>query len=365
MSEESKALILKPSLVEMSRTRGIRRAGIKIIANGEDVLTLTYVPDSSLVIIIDGQTIASGLGLITNLEKDGHAMALKINAYLGLKHIKIDESRLIFLMETLKAFNDNESVFVTDFKVKEKGSRAKRVYSIDMGRAILSLDTSNILTIDDGLGETEEFELLNCVDVDINLEMVDNPNSKDEEDIDNISIDNDFLKSKVKSFKSETKCNLNKYSEEELFKVIKILLISQAKNLKELNALEIKKQKKAEQQLHKELKPGNKKMLFYVMITNIIDSYKYTDSEVYNRLSLEYYYPDYSKYILEVVEPIYKLTQKKGVTEYLGSSIEDINSKEFIDAYIKILKEIIPLFFPDKGIVCPSSMPKLDYFDCL
>ena len=64
MSEGSKLSVVQ---VELGRIRDIRRAGIKISKGEEEILTLAYVPDSALAIIMDGSTYAQGLGLVNQI----------------------------------------------------------------------------------------------------------------------------------------------------------------------------------------------------------------------------------------------------------------------------------------------------------
>lgn len=346
--------------VEMPRIQGVRRAGIKILINEEELITITYVPDGSLVIIMDGQTTASGLGLITEVESLGETMANKINAYLGLKHMKLSVDTLKTLLVMLYDFNDGKTDITTDHEIKSKGSRAKRVYTIDLGRAVLNIDTEQILTLDDGFGNEAKFDMTNCVKVEPNPELTgDSKKDKDKEHF-LTTCSNEELESRFKPF--DTDLNLRNYTIERLLTSARELTIAQAINLAELNLAEEKKRIREEEKANKEPKGAGKKDVLMLMIHSLIEDTKDHKPEVYERLSLDTYNMNYADYIAEVVEPIYRLSQRKSVIDYLGERISDPNSIEFMDTYEPVLCEIIWAFDPKAENVMTEEMKKLDIF---
>lgn len=315
MSESSTLSVVQ---VELGKIRDMRRAGIKISKGDEEILTLTYVPNSAIVIIMDGTTYAQGLGLVnqigTPLEKTIYD---KINAYLGMKGLRLDDKNLGSLLKVIEEFNDGSRPINDDNaeEIKEKGARAKKVFTVDLGRTILSIDVDYKFSIDDGFGNSKDFVFSEMIIMTLK-EKFERYTAEEEfspEIADRIAKE---CLSIVLNWSAPVFTGLNcaEAGMTVMLNAIK-LFTAQIANHKALAIAEKKKAEREEKEASKEPKKAPKKDVIYCMVQDKIATKMLVNSERYGTISLPGYGFDYEAFILEIIDPIYRCTQRKAVKE--------------------------------------------------
>lgn len=339
MSEGSKLSVVQ---VELGRIRDIRRAGIKISKGEEEILTLAYVPDSALAIIMDGSTYAQGLGLVnqigTPLEKTIYE---KINAYLGMKGLRLDDSNLGSLLKVIEEFNNGSRPINDDTagEIKEKGSRAKKVFTIDLGRTTLSLDVDYKFTIDDGFGNSKDFVFPEMIDMLIKERFEKDTLEKEYTEEIGDRIVKECLSSVLNwSTPIFTGLKCTEAGMDIMSGAIK-LYIEQLLNHVALVETAKKKAEREEKEANKEPKKVPKKDVLYCMIQDKIATKLSINCDRYGGISLPGYGFDYEAFILEIIDPIYRCTQRKAVKESI--EVEGKEDQHIIIEYGLLIDKII------------------------
>ena len=342
----SESVKLQTGQIELGRIRDIRRAGVVILADGVEILTLTYIPDSALVLMMDGATYASGIGLVNQIGTPVEdAICDKINTYLGLKQMKLTNDNIKMLLGYIEKWNNGTLPIKTTGvgEVEGKGAKAKKVFKVDLGRTTLALDINYQFTIDDGMGNIKEFELPSMIKDFISEEFSKLVGEK-ELTTEILSGLNNSCSGVVVNW-SEPMLTGGDYKEPSTLIATAIvnLYARQIANHKELEEAEKKKAERDEKNASKEPKKASVKDILYCMIQDKIIRGIGTDS---NKLNMEItpagYGYDYEAFVLEVVDPIYRFTQRKAIKE----SIETANSDSYnqYTEYGKILDEVLSKF---------------------
>lgn len=340
----SESIKLQTGQVELGRVRDIRRAGVVILADGAEILTLTYVPDSSLVIIMDGAVNASGLGLVSQIGTPlEDAICGKINAYLGMRQIQLTNENIKMLLGYIEKWNNGTLPIKTTGagEIEGKGSKAKKVFKVDLGRTTVAIDVDYQFTVDDGMGNIEKFELSSELQDFVKDEF--NKIVGEKELTEEMLADlNDSCVGSVANWSAISLAGLDcKEPNSLIATAMTRLYAKQIGNHKELEEAEKKKAEREEKNASKEPKKASVKDVIYAIIQDKISLIGKGEDKCLN-MTLPSFGYDYEAFILEVVDPIYRATQRKAVKEKIESEHE--KAYEQYMAYSDIIVELIERF---------------------
>lgn len=300
MEEKSKVTISAVQK-EMSAMHGIRRGAIDIKVNDDVFATITYIPNSSVVLVMDGDTYATGLGLITEPAKFATVTVPRLDMYLKNKHLTLASGNLEKILQILSAIDKGEVTLPISEEepYKEKGSKAKRELILDLGRGIITGKLNSVGTLeisfDDGWGNMPFTEMIFEEDSNGGIAEISNA-------INGTAKFANFTKIKV----VQALEHMLKY-----FTRLKVEMAEAEKRKAEREA------KKAE----KEPKKASPRNVHLAMITEIISS---NHEKLNNPISIFDFKYDYEEWLLKVIEPIYNLGQRKENKEKLEAKDDTV-----------------------------------------
>lgn len=317
MEEKSKVTISAVQK-EMGAMHGVRRGAIDIKVNDNIFATITYIPNSSVVLVMDGDTYATGLGLITEPAKFATVTVPRLDMYLKNKHLTLASENLEKILQILSAIDSGKMTLSISEEepYKEKGAKAKRELIFDLGRGRLTGKLNSVgtleVTFDDGWGNMPFTKLIfeeNSNDGIAEIQLAINATDK---------------------YANFTKITVVEALEYMLkyFTELKVEIAEAEKKKQEREA------KKAEQ----EPKKADNKMVHTAMIIGIVETYSYDEEKL---LSLTDFNFNYEEWILKVIEPIYRIGQRKANKDTL--EIKD-NSEETYKNYQVFYKELVKTF---------------------
>lgn len=293
MEEKSKVTISAVQK-EMGAMHGVRRGAIDIKVNDNIFATITYIPSSSVVLILDGDTYATGLGLITEPEKFATVTVPRLDMYLKNKHLTLASDNLEKILQILSAIDKGEMTLPISEEepYKEKGSKAKREVIFDLGRGVLTGRLNNVgsleVSFDDGWGNMPFTKVI-------------------------FEEDSNSGITEMQTAINET----NKYVNFAKITVLEALdyMLSYFTKLKvEIAEAEKKKAEREAKKAEKEPKKASPKNVHLAMITEIVSS---NHKKLNNPITIFDFKYDYEEWLLNVIEPIYNLGQRKENKEKL------------------------------------------------
>lgn len=335
MEEKSKITITAVQR-EMSAMHGVRRGAIDIKVNDNVFATITYIPDSSVVLVLDGDTYATGLGLITEPEKFATVTVPRLDMYLKNKHLSLASDNLEKILQILSAINKGTVTLPIseESPYKEKGSKPKRELIFDLGRGVLTGKLNDVGTLevsyDDGWGNMPFSELI-----------FENNSNKGIETLD-ASIDGTL------KFANFTKITV--------VEALNHMLQYFTKLKNELAEAEKKKEEREAKKAEQEPKRADNKMVHTAMIIDIVEKHSFDKDKL---LSLADFNFDYEGWILKVIEPIYRMGQRKINKDAL--EVKD-NLEETYKNYQGFYKEFV-VTFDCNAVEAEDTAKEMDTFN--